>query len=52
MYKVARDAQHVCVLRQLQEILLQLLLVPGDLTHLHLQPLQLLLHKDTEEPLP
>jgi len=29
--KVLGDAQHVCVLRQLPQVLLQLLFVPGDL---------------------
>lgn len=32
LYKAAGDAQHVCVLRQLQQIPLQLLFIPGDFT--------------------
>lgn len=43
MHKAPRDLQHVRVLFELQQVPLQLLLVPGHLAELHLQPLKLLL---------
>lgn len=48
VHKAPRDLQHVCVLFELQQVPLQLLLVPGHLAELHLQPLKLLL-KGTAE---
>lgn len=48
MHKAPRDLQHVRVLFELQQVPLQLLLVPGHLAELHLQPLKLLL-KGTAE---
>lgn len=47
MYEGPRDLQHVCVLGELQEVPLQLLLVSGHLAELHLQPLELLLNAVT-----
>ena len=46
--KVLGDAQHVRVLSELSQVLLQLLFVPGDLAELSLQPLQLLLRHKQE----
>lgn len=45
VHKGPRDLQHVRVLFELQEVPLQLLLVPGHLAELHLQPLKLLLER-------
>lgn len=39
VHKVASDAQHVCVLSQFQKVLLEFLLVPGDLAQLQFQSL-------------
>lgn len=48
VYEGACDLQHVCVLFELQEVPLQLLLVSSHLAELHLQPLKLLLNVTTQ----
>ncbi len=50
VHERACDPQHVCVLRQFQQVPLELLFILSHLTELHFQPLQLLLTTANDHP--